>query len=116
MIPVQMRAGGAFIALAVVLTIFALIEFISGSAVFTFTPGEIMICLAALLFGAFITVGEDGQGERGRVVAQLGATLLIVGSFFVPDTPLFATQTYWLVLWAGAAVVCALVLRRSAAS
>lgn len=115
MVPIQMRAGGAFIALAVVLVILAVIAFFTGNALFTFTPATVLICIAALLFGAFVVISPDGKGTRTRFAAQLLATLLIIVSLFIPDTALFVTQTYWLVLWAGAAVLCALVLRRSIA-
>lgn len=115
MIPIQLRAGGSFMALAVVLVILAVITFFAGNALFTFTPATVLICIAALLFGAFITVTPDVSGLRSRFVAQLAATLLIIVSIFIPDIPLFVTETYWLLLWAGAAVLCALVLRRSAA-
>nr|VDG63635.1 Uncharacterised protein [Streptococcus thermophilus] len=117
MVPVQLRVGGAFMALAVVLIILAVMAFVAGDRLFTFTPSDLMICVAALLFGGFGTFSRDQQASRSRIVALAAASVLIIASVLTPKkTAVFTTETYWLLLWAGMAIACALILRRSAAA
>ena len=47
--------------------------------------------------------------------ALLAAVVLIGLGFIAPDTRLMATTPFWLIGWALAAGLCAVVLRRSAA-
>ena len=117
MVPVQLRVGGAFMALAVVLIILAIKAFISGDSVFTFTPSDLMLCVAALLFGSFGAFTREERGSLTRVIALALTSVLILASVVTPKTTtVFTTETYWLLLWAGMAIICALILRRSAAA
>lgn len=115
MVPVQLRAGGAFMALALVLAIYAIVAFIRGQGVFTFTPSVLLVLVASAIFGSFATVSKTQQSSRTQVIALGTAVALIVASVFVPDVTVIRTETFWLLMWAAAAVVCALVLRRSTA-
>ncbi|SDL72074.1 hypothetical protein SAMN04488535_0550 [Corynebacterium mycetoides] len=114
MIPIQLRVGGAFIALALVLVIYAAVAFFRGEGVFEFTPRELAICLAALLFGANATFVRGQPRSRAQVLALAAAVVLVILGVLMPREAVFATQTYWLLLWAGGAVVCALILRQNA--
>ena len=114
MIPIQLRVGGAFLALAVVLVIYAAVAFFRGQAVFEITPQVLTIVAAALLFGANATFVRGQSRSRAQVVALVVAVGLVILGVLLPAETIFATPTYWLLLWAGAAVVCALILRQSA--
>lgn len=114
MIPLQLRVGGAFLALALVLVIYAVIAFLRGQAVFELTPQVLTILAAALIFGANATFVRDQDRSGSQVVALAVAVGLVVVGVLLPATAIAATPTYWLLLWASAAVVCALILRQSA--
>lgn len=101
-------------ALAIVLVIYAVIAFIRGDGVFAFTPSVLMVLMAAVILGAFATVSQQQAASRAQVAALAVSVVLILASVAVPDAEVFVTETYWLLLWAAAAVLCALVLRRSA--
>ena len=114
MIPIQLRVGGAFLALAVVLVIYAAVAFFRGQAVFEITPHVLTIAAAALLFGANATFVRGQSRSRAQVVALVVAVGLVILGVLLPAATILATPSYWLLLWAGAAVVCALILRQSA--
>ncbi|QPK82372.1 hypothetical protein G7Y29_05510 [Corynebacterium qintianiae] len=114
MIPIQLRVGGAFIALALVLVIYAAVAFFRGQGVFELTPQVLSILAAALIFGANATFVREQSRSRTQVLALAVAVALVVVGVLVPSTVLFLTQTYWLLLWAGAAILCALILRLNA--
>ena len=110
-----MRAGGAFLALAVTLAIFGVIAWLSdGWAVpFAVTPAFLGICAAAVLFGAFATVNRAQKPSVAQVVALSVAVALIIASQFLANTALGFMGQHWLFMYAVLALVCALVLRRS---
>ena len=89
-VPLALRAGGAFIALAVALAIFGIIAWLSdGWAVpFAITPAFLGICVAAVLFGAFATVNRAQKPSVAQVVALSIAVAFIIASQFLPKTPL----------------------------
>lgn len=114
-VPLALRAGGAFLALAVTLAIFGVIAWLSdGWAVpFAVTPAFLGICAAAVLFGAFATVNRAQKPSVAQVVALSVAVALIIASQFLANTALGYMGQYWLFMYAVLALVCALVLRRS---
>lgn len=114
-VPLALRAGGSFIALAVALAIFSVVAWFSdGWAVpFAITPAFLAICIAAVLFGAFATVNRAQKASVSQVVALAVAVVLIIASQFLPATALGYMGQHWLLLYAVLAVLCALVLRRS---
>ncbi|SDS05805.1 hypothetical protein [Corynebacterium timonense] len=114
MIPVQLRAGGAFLTIALVLVIYAAVWFFRGEPIFPITPQVLSIVAAAALFGANATFVRGQERSRGQVIALACAVLLVIVGVALPAVTIVATQTFWLVLWAAAAAACALILRRSA--
>lgn len=110
--PVQLRVGGAFMSLAVVLIVQAVVAFITGG-VFQVTVATVLVWVAALIFGAFATQRRDQPGSRSQVIALIVALVLIIFSVVLPTTVLTTTAAYWLALYAAVAVICALILRRS---
>ena len=86
-IPIQVRVGGAFMALAAVLFLLALVAvFTDGwGTPFGWTPIRVAIVIAALLVGGFATVRTDQKASVAQVVALAIAVLLIIGSRFVPQ-------------------------------
>src|SRR5690625_93998 len=71
-IPIQVRVGGAFMALAAVLFLLALVAvFTDGwGAPFEWTPIRVAIVIAALLVGGFATVRKDQKASVAQVVAR----------------------------------------------
>ena len=114
-IPIQVRVGGAFMALAIVLFLLALVAvFTEGwGEPFAWTPIRIAIVIAALLVGGFATVRRDQKASVTQVVALLVAVLLIFGSRFLPQEVYLVQHQSFLILYGGAAVLCSLILRRS---
>lgn len=114
-IPIQVRVGGAFMGLAAVLFLLALVAvFTDGwAAPFAWTPIRVAIVIAALLVGGFATVRRDQKASMTQVVALAVAVLLIIGSRFVPQEIYLVQHQAFLVLYGGAALICALILRRS---
>lgn len=116
-IPVGFRVGGAFMALALVLLIFGVISVFTDGwmAKFPVTPRFVAILLAAAVLGAFATVNKNQEGSKAQVGALTVALMLVVGSRFVPNEAWFYWQQYWLVAYAAAAFLCALVIRQALA-
>ena len=71
--------------------------------------------VAVAIVGAFATYNTKQEGSRTQVGALIVAVVLIGLGFIAPDTELMATTPFWLIGWALAAGLCAVVLRRSAA-
>src|SRR5690625_1250643 len=86
-IPIQVRVGGAFMALAAVLFLLALVAvFTDGwGTPFAWTPIRVAIIIAALLVGGFATVRTDQKSSVVQVVALAIAVLRTIGSRFVPE-------------------------------
>jgi len=115
MVPVQLRVGGAFMGIALVLVLYAVLALLRGDAAFPVTPQVLSIIVAVAIVGAFATYNTKQQGSRTQVGSLLAAVVLIGLGFIAPDTELMATTPFWLIGWALAAGLCAVVLRRSAA-
>ena len=115
MVPVQLRVGGAFMGIALVLVLYAVLALLRGDAAFPVTPQVLSIIVAVAIVGAFATYNTKQEGSRTQVGALIVAVVLIGLGFIAPDTELMATTPFWLIGWALAAGLCAVVLRRSAA-
>ena len=115
MVPVQLRVGGAFLGIALVLVLYAVLALLRGDAAFPVTPQVLSIIVAVAIVGAFATYNTKQEGSRTQVGALIVAVVLIGLGFIAPDTELMATTPFWLIGWALAAGLCAVVLRRSAA-
>lgn len=115
MVPVQLRVGGAFMGIALVLVLYAVLALLRGDAAFPVTPQVLSIIVAVAIVGAFATYNTKQGGSRTQVGALIVAVVLIGLGFIAPDTELMATTPFWLIGWALAAGLCAVVLRRSAA-
>lgn len=115
MVPVQLRVGGAFMGIALVLVLYAVLALLRGDAAFPVTPQVLSIIVAVDIVGAFATYNTKQEGSRTQVGALLAAVVLIGLGFIAPDTELITTTPFWLIGWALAAGLCAVVLRRSAA-
>ncbi|MCT1442790.1 hypothetical protein [Corynebacterium glucuronolyticum] len=115
MVPVQLRVGGAFMGIALVLVLYAVLALLRGDAAFPVTPQVLSIIVAVAIVGAFATHNTKQEGSRTQVGALIVAVVLIGLGFIAPDTELMATTPFWLIGWALAAGLCAVVLRRSAA-
>lgn len=115
-IPLPIRAGGAFMALTLVLIIFLVVSVFSDGwmADFEVTTRTLLILASAIILGAFATVRRDQAASRAQVVALAIGVGLIAVSMVIPATTVYVMQQYWLALYAAAAVLCALILRRSA--
>ena len=115
MVPVQLRVGGAFMGIALVLVLYAVLALLRGDAAFPVTPQVLSIIVAVAIVGAFATYNTKQEGSRTQVGALIVAVVLIGLGFIAPDTELMATTPFWLIGWALAPGLCAVVLRRSAA-
>ena len=114
-VPVALRVGGAFMALAIVLIVFTVVSvFLDGwMAPFVVTPSFLVILLAAVILGAFATVRKDQAASRSQVIALIVAVALVILSSFLSTTALYVMAQYWLPMYAVLAFLCALVIRRS---
>lgn len=116
-IPLQLRVGGAFIAVALVLVIMTIVAVLTEGwmSPFVWTPARVALVVAALIIGAFATIRKDQRPSITQVVALGGAVLIIIASRFLPSAELAVMGQWWLLIYSGLALVCALVLRRSLA-
>ncbi|WJY89754.1 hypothetical protein [Corynebacterium confusum] len=116
-IPLQLRVGGAFIAVALVLVIMTFVAVLTEGwmSPFVWTPARVALVVAALIIGAFATIRKDQRPSIAQVVALGAAVLTIIASRFLPSAELAVMGQWWLLIYAGLALVCALVLRRSLA-
>lgn len=114
-IPVALRVGGAFIAIGVVLFIFAAIEvFRSGFlSYFNVDVRFLMIIVAAAVLGAFATMNRNQQASKVQVIALVVAFLLAIGSRFVPNESITVIQQWWLMAYAGVSFLCGLAIRKA---
>ncbi|MGV0362036.1 hypothetical protein ACUY2X_08110 [Corynebacterium minutissimum] len=101
--------------IALVLVLYAVLALLRGDAAFPVTPQVLSIIVAVAIVGAFATYNTKQEGSRTQVGSLLAAVVLIGLGFIAPDTELMATTPFWLIGWALAAGLCAVVLRRSAA-
>lgn len=114
-VPAALRVGGAFLALALVLALFGFMSLLTDGwqAPFTITWRFLLIVAAAILVGAFVTTSTAHRGSVGQIVGLAVAIVLVIASRFTPAVPLSTMGQSWLFLYAGAAFLCALVIRRS---
>ncbi|WKD61204.1 hypothetical protein CCICO_05880 [Corynebacterium ciconiae DSM 44920] len=112
-----LRVGGAFLALALVLALFTVLSLISGgiSSFFPVTWGFLLIIASAMLLGAFGTTHRNEERTMRHVVVLVIAVGLVVFSRFITTEPIYILESWWLPIYATMALICALVIRRSAA-
>lgn len=110
-----LRVGGAFLALSAVLLLFGFVALFSDGwmSPFEITWRFLLTSVAAALVGAFITTSAQDKGSPAQIVGLVVAIALVVSGRFAPSEPLGVMAPYWLFLYAGAALLCALVIRRS---
>lgn len=113
--PAALRVGGAFLVVAFVLVLFALISVFSDGwgAPFVWTYSNLTIIIAAVLVGSFSTMNKEHAGSRAQIIALAVAVALIIASRFLPQHDVLIQQQYWLLFYAGMSAICALILRRS---
>lgn len=118
MISAPIRVGGAFLAIAVVLLIFTIVEIITHGwlAPFAVTPRFLCIVAAAALLGSFATISKTQKPSRTQVIALAGAVGLVIIGRLLPGTIFMVWGQYWLPTYAAVAFLCALILRRAQAS
>ena len=114
-IPAALRVGGAFMLLAAVLALFGLVSiFTDGWGVtFEWTWRRLAIVGAALLVGAFSTQRRGQRGSREQIIALVLALVLIIASRALPNTVLTTMGQYVVFLYAVAAGLCAVIIRRT---
>ena len=114
-VPVALRVGGASMALAVALLVFTVVSVFTDGwmAPFVVTPGFLVIIVAVIIFGAFATVRRDQAASRTQVIALIVAVALVIFSRFIPTVALYVMGQYWLAMYAVAALLAGLVIRRS---
>ena len=112
MVPIQLRAGGAFIALAVVLFLFAFLTLMRGEQTFDVTLRFALTCVASVIVGAFATTSTAVGGSKAQIIALVAAVALIALGMLVPQAALTVVPTVWLAMWGVGALLCALILRR----
>lgn len=110
-IPAALRVGGAFMLLAAVLALFGLVSIFTDGwgATFEWTWRHLAIVGAALLVGAFSTQRRDQRGSREQIIALV----LIIASRALPSTVLTTMGQYVVFLYAVAAGLCAVIIRRT---
>lgn len=114
-IALALRVGGAFMALASVLFLFAVLSVFQDGwgAPFEWTYSKLALCLAALILGGFATVSKNQSASKVQVIALVISVLLVIFSQFLSREALMIQEQYWVVMYAGAAVLCSLILRRT---
>lgn len=114
-VPMALRVGGAFMALAVALLVFAVVAVFSDGwmAPFAVTPRFLVILVAALILGAFATIRTDQAASRTQVIALIVAVAAVIFTRFIPNDPIYHMAQYWLAMYAVFAFLCALIIRRS---
>lgn len=94
MVPVQLRVGGAFMGIALVLVLYAVLSLLRGDAAFSITPQVLSVIAAVAIVGAFATYNTKQEGSRTQVGALLAAVVLIGLGFIAPDTEFMATTPF----------------------
>ncbi|MBF9012000.1 hypothetical protein NQ023_05585 [Corynebacterium phoceense] len=114
-VPVALRVGGAFMALALVLLLFGVLSLVSDGWMVPYgvSPRFLLIVAAAALAGAFVTTSTEHRGSPAQVIGLVAALALVIASRFVSAQAIGHMAQYWLFLYAVAALLCALVIRRS---
>ncbi|AWB81890.1 hypothetical protein C3B44_05580 [Corynebacterium yudongzhengii] len=114
-VPASVRAGGAFLALALTLMIMLGLAILQEgwNVPFEITNRRLLILVAVIILGAFATQRKDQAGSRTQVIALVVGVGLIVISMLIPQSTLYTLQQWWIALYAVMALLCALVLRRA---
>lgn len=114
-VPAALRLGGAFLALAVVLALFLIMDTISlgWGTPFAFTVRRNILLVAAMLVGGFAMTAAGEKGAMTQIGVLATAVVLIIFSRLVPNSQVFVTEQFWVIGWIVVAVLCALLLRRS---
>ena len=114
-IAAALRVGGAFMLVAAVLALFGLVSIFTDGwgATFEWTWRRLAIVGAALLVGAFSTQRRDQRGSREQIIALILALVLIIASRALPSTVLTTMGQYVVFLYAVAAGLCAVIIRRT---
>ena len=101
--------------LAAVLALFGLVSIFTDGwgATFEWTWRRLAIVGAALLVGAFSTQRRDQRGSREQIIALVLALVLIIASRALPNTVLTTMGQYVVFLYAVAAGLCAVIIRRT---
>ncbi|MCS4489327.1 hypothetical protein N7326_00465 [Corynebacterium sp. ES2794-CONJ1] len=111
-----LRVGGAFIAIAVVLLIFTVMEISQHGwmAPFAVTFRFINTVVAAGLVGGYATTHIKQRPHFTQLIALVGALLLIISGRLFPSTPLIVWEQFWIPSYAVLALICGLYIRRKA--
>ncbi|BAU95878.1 hypothetical protein N24_1616 [Corynebacterium suranareeae] len=114
-VPAGIRIGGAFVALGLVLLVFAAIELFTSGMLKTFaiTPGFLMILVAAIILGAFATTSKYEPSSKTQIISLSIAVVLVIASRLLPSVELYVVEQFWLSAWGVAALLCGLIIRRS---
>ncbi|MFP7365754.1 hypothetical protein SFC07_08295 [Corynebacterium callunae] len=114
-IPPGIRVGGAFMALGLVLLVFAAIELFTSGILqpFVITPGFLLILCAALILGAFATTSKYEPSSKTQIISLSIAVAMVIASRLLPTTELYVVEQFWLSAWGVAALICGLIIRRS---
>jgi putative membrane protein len=114
-IPTPIRVGGAFMAVAIVLAFFTVVEVITNGWMMPFavTPRFLALVLAGALVGGFATMNKNQPPSIIQVTALVAALVLVVAGRFLPQTVLMVWDQYWLPAYALLAFACSLAIRRS---
>lgn len=114
-IPVPIRVGGAFMAVAIVLVFFTVVEVITNGWLvpFAVTPRFLALLLAGALVGGFATMNKNQPPSVIQVGALITALLCVIAGRFLPQTTLMMWDQYWLPAYALLAFGCSLAIRRS---
>ncbi|QGU04620.1 hypothetical protein [Corynebacterium comes] len=114
-VPLALRVGGAFMALAVALLVFTAVALITDGWMtpYVVTPRFLIILVAVIILGAFATVRRDQAASRAQVIALIAAVVLVMFTRLIPNEGIYVMEQYWLAMYAVAAFVAGLVIRRS---
>ena len=114
-VPMALRIGGAFITLAVMLLLLLFVQIFTQGWMtpLVITPGFVLIVVAALLLGAFGGVRSGDATSRSRVIALGLAVAMVLLSRLLRSPVLMVMDQYWIIMYAGIALLAGLWLRRS---
>lgn len=114
-IPAGLRFGGAFIAVAIGLSIWTLVYLLQSGflTVLPFSPRLAAMLLAAGLLGAAATTNRSQKPSTAQVVVLVLSVLLVIVSRILPEEPAYPLGLPWLVGFIVLFVVCGAVIRHS---
>lgn len=114
-VPLALRVGGAFMALALALLVFTVIAVFSDGwgQPYDVTGRMLVLLLAAAILGAFATIRRDQASGRSQIIALIVAVALVVVARFIANESIYRIPQYLLAMYAVFALFCALIIRRS---